>query len=113
LDRRLGGPQKQSGRYEERKILDPYLDSNSTLLVVQPVASGYTVCAIPAPNVLSGAEIKQLEFLNWGWGSTLLHRLYSQDKSPCYLSEKEPDGPQNQSGYGDAEKQSFPHRTYV
>jgi hypothetical protein len=36
LDRRLGGPQSQSGEYGEVKILDP-TDSNSDLSVVQPV----------------------------------------------------------------------------
>jgi hypothetical protein len=39
LDRRLGGPQSQSGRFGEMKILDPHRDSNSDSSVVQPVAS--------------------------------------------------------------------------
>jgi hypothetical protein len=43
LDRRLGGPQSRSG---------PYRDLNSGLSVVQPVASRYTDCAIPAPRVV-------------------------------------------------------------
>jgi hypothetical protein len=44
LDRRLGGPQSQSGRFGEEKIIDPTGTS-----VVQPVASRYTGYAIPAP----------------------------------------------------------------
>jgi hypothetical protein len=40
LDRRLGGPQSRAGRFGEEKILDPS--------VVQPIASRYTDCAIPA-----------------------------------------------------------------
>jgi hypothetical protein len=42
LDRRLGGPQSQSG---------PYLDLKSDPSVVQPVASCYTDCAIAAPRL--------------------------------------------------------------
>jgi hypothetical protein len=41
LDRRLGGPQSQSGKRGEEKILDS-TGTNSDLLVVQPVASRYT-----------------------------------------------------------------------
>jgi hypothetical protein len=40
LNRSLGGPKKRSGLHGEEKILDP--------TVVQPVASRYTDCAIPA-----------------------------------------------------------------
>jgi hypothetical protein len=46
LDRRLGGPQSQSGRHGEVKILDP--TGIRTPLVVQPVVSRYTDYAIPA-----------------------------------------------------------------
>jgi hypothetical protein len=35
----------------------PYQDSNSDYLAVQPVASRYTDCAIPAPTTLSIAVI--------------------------------------------------------
>jgi hypothetical protein len=48
LDRRLGGPQNQSERHAEVKILDPHRDSNSDPSVVQPIASRYTDWAIPA-----------------------------------------------------------------
>jgi hypothetical protein len=47
LDKRLGGPQSQFGRYGEEKILS-YRDSNSDPSVVQLVASRYTDCATPA-----------------------------------------------------------------
>jgi hypothetical protein len=49
VDRRLGGPQNQSGRRRGEKILDPTETRTLTPSVVQPVASHYTVCAIPAP----------------------------------------------------------------
>jgi hypothetical protein len=48
LYRRLGGPQSQSGRHGEVKILASHRDLNSDPLVVQPIASRYTDCAIPA-----------------------------------------------------------------
>jgi hypothetical protein len=48
LDRRLGGHQIWSGWHGEVKILSPHRDSNSDPLVVHPVASCYTDCAIPA-----------------------------------------------------------------
>jgi hypothetical protein len=41
------GPQSRSGRRREKFL--PYRDSNSNPSVVQPVASRYTDCAIPAP----------------------------------------------------------------
>jgi hypothetical protein len=47
LDRRLGGPQSQSGRHGENAW--PYRDSNSDPSFIQPVASRYTDWAIPAP----------------------------------------------------------------
>jgi hypothetical protein len=54
LDRRLAEPQSRSGRRGEEKILDPTPDSNSDPLVVQPVTSRYTDCAILAhENILS------------------------------------------------------------
>jgi hypothetical protein len=49
LYRRLGGPQDRSGRL--RKISPPPGFDPRT---VQPVASRYTVCAIPAQNVTGG-----------------------------------------------------------
>jgi hypothetical protein len=48
LDRRLGGPHSWSGWHREVKILTPIGTWNSDSLVVQPVASRYTNCAIPA-----------------------------------------------------------------
>jgi hypothetical protein len=45
LDRKLGGPQSQSGRRGEEKILDP---TGTRTPVVQPVASRYTDYAIQA-----------------------------------------------------------------
>jgi hypothetical protein len=47
LDRRLGGPQRRSGRRGESSR--PYRDTNSGPSVVQPVASRYTDYVIPAP----------------------------------------------------------------
>jgi hypothetical protein len=46
LDRRLGGPQSQSGRRGEEKNLDPTGARNSDHSVVQPAASRYTDWAI-------------------------------------------------------------------
>jgi hypothetical protein len=48
LDRRLGGPQIQSGQCEGEEILDPTGTQTLTPLVVQPMASHYTDYAIPA-----------------------------------------------------------------
>jgi hypothetical protein len=39
---RLGGPQSQSGRHGEEKILDPTETQTPTPQVIQPVASRYT-----------------------------------------------------------------------
>jgi hypothetical protein len=50
FDTRLGGPQIRSERQEGVKILDPTGTRNSDPSVVQPVASRYTDCAIPAPR---------------------------------------------------------------
>jgi hypothetical protein len=52
LTRRLGGPQSRSGRRGEDNILD----SNSDPSVVQPVASRYTDCDIPAPDLVVGED---------------------------------------------------------
>jgi hypothetical protein len=49
LYRRLDRPQSRSGRRREEKILDPIGTRTPTLSVVQPVASRYTNCPIPAP----------------------------------------------------------------
>jgi hypothetical protein len=46
---RLGGPQSRSERRGENSWV--YLDSNSDPSVVQPVASRYTDCAIPATRI--------------------------------------------------------------
>jgi hypothetical protein len=48
LDRKLGGPQSRSGRHGKVKILAPTWSRTPTTLVVQPVVSRYTDCAIPA-----------------------------------------------------------------
>jgi hypothetical protein len=48
LDRRLGGPQSQSGPRGEEKILDSTGTRTPTPSVVQPVASRYTNYAISA-----------------------------------------------------------------
>jgi hypothetical protein len=51
LDRRLDGHQNRSGRRGKEKNLWHYRDSNSDPSVIQPVASRYTHCSIPArPN---------------------------------------------------------------
>jgi hypothetical protein len=57
LDRRLGGPQNRSGIRGGEKFC-PYRDSNSDLSAVQPVASRYTDCSIPAPIEESRAVAK-------------------------------------------------------
>jgi hypothetical protein len=49
--RRLGGPQSQSGRRGEQKILAPTGDSNSDPSAVQPVANHYTDYANQAPQM--------------------------------------------------------------
>jgi hypothetical protein len=51
LDRRLGGPQSQSGRFVEEKILDHYRNTNTDPSVIQLVGSSYTDYAIPAPQL--------------------------------------------------------------
>jgi hypothetical protein len=38
LDRRMGGPQRRSGRYGEVTVLDPYQDSNSDSLASSSTA---------------------------------------------------------------------------
>jgi hypothetical protein len=66
LDKRLGGPQGQSGWFGEEKILDPTRTRTPTS-VVQPVVSRYTDCAIPAPyKVLRQTDIKEY-ILNTKW----------------------------------------------
>jgi hypothetical protein len=42
----------------------PYRDSNSDHIVVEPLASRYTDCAVPAPNLIS-KERKILIFANY------------------------------------------------
>jgi hypothetical protein len=59
MDRRLGEPQGQSGRLGEEKNSYSHRNSNSDPLVAQPVARGYTDCAIPARGV-ENKEFKQL-----------------------------------------------------
>jgi hypothetical protein len=52
LNTRLGAPQSRSGRRGDDKIYDPSWTRSPTLFVVQPVASRYTDCAIPAPQFI-------------------------------------------------------------
>jgi hypothetical protein len=65
LYRRLGGPQRRSGRYGEEIILDSTGTWNPNLSVVQPVASRYTDCAIPAHPDTIKREEKVYCFLNY------------------------------------------------
>jgi hypothetical protein len=48
LDRRLGGPQSQSGRAEDKNLVPARVQS----LAVQPVARCYTDWAIPSPIII-------------------------------------------------------------
>jgi hypothetical protein len=48
LHRRLGGAKSRYGRRGEEKIPDPTDTRTPTPRVVQPVASRYTNCAVPA-----------------------------------------------------------------
>jgi hypothetical protein len=49
LYRRLGGPQSQSGRCGEEKILHPTGTQTSNSRVIQPIASRYTYYDLPFP----------------------------------------------------------------
>jgi hypothetical protein len=49
LDRRLDGPQSQSGHSVEDNIFSPCQESNPNHLIVQPIVSHYTVWTNPAP----------------------------------------------------------------
>jgi hypothetical protein len=57
LDRKLDGPQSQSGRREGENSWY-YRDSNSEPSVVQSVASCYTDYDIPDPTIHSVLDIK-------------------------------------------------------
>jgi hypothetical protein len=80
LYRTLGGPQSQSGRCEEEKILEPTGTRTLDPSVVQPVASRYTNYAILAP-VSTYIYIKII--LNRS--SSTIHQLVRK-----YLSERNP-----------------------
>jgi hypothetical protein len=67
LDRRLGGPQSQSGRLGEEKILDPSGTRNSDPSVVQSVASRYTDYPIPAHKTLQYIFKNLLGTLQRSW----------------------------------------------
>jgi hypothetical protein len=68
LDRRLGGPQKRSGRRGEEKNLAPTETLNSDPSAVQPVASRYTDCAIPVFVVCQEKRANQsVEFVPQSW----------------------------------------------
>jgi hypothetical protein len=64
LDRSLGRPQSRSGRRAEEKVLDLTGTRNSDPWVVQPVASLYTECAIPARGPIQNEKrVKLLLFV--------------------------------------------------
>jgi hypothetical protein len=65
LDWRLDGPQNRSARRGEGKRSYPYRISNSDLSAVQPVASRYTDCAIPAANMKERIEDKGEDKNKW------------------------------------------------
>jgi hypothetical protein len=73
LDRRLGGPQTQSGRYEDEKNLAP-------ALAVQPVVCGYIDLAIPTDGCLWIWRLKEGNI-----GVLYVFRLYI----PYYVSSYE------------------------
>jgi hypothetical protein len=82
LDRRLGGPQSQSGRRGEEKILDPTRIQTLISSVVQPRASRYTnyVILVPLPNhVTTKKFFNKLSQLN-GQKKTVFHHFSS---IPC------------------------------
>jgi hypothetical protein len=96
LERRLGGPPGRSGRFGENSWT--YRDSNSDLLVVQPVASHYTDYAIPVlvlPWVyginLMDAETKK-NLWKYGmniWNHNRFDCLYQEDEEEEEEEEEE------------------------
>jgi hypothetical protein len=91
LDRRLGGPQNQSGLLGENSY--PHLDSNSNPSVVQRVASRYTDCAISALYHVHTNLINPPNTLEY-WDYSLYHcsRIECNKKrSPPFFQKKKVD----------------------
>jgi hypothetical protein len=68
--RRLGGSQNWSGQCGEEKILEYTRAQTPTPLVIQPVASCYTSCVIPALEYLHIFSISSLLQPNLQWSNS-------------------------------------------
>jgi hypothetical protein len=71
LDRRLGGPQRRSGRLGEKKILVPIGSQTPDPLAVQPVASRNTNYSIPAHVIIKNKALilNQTSYEAFDYGS--------------------------------------------